>query len=336
VFYSVAAGWLLANIASYLFAASTNKWMFVSFAAISIAISFLATAAFHHVNGIAWAEMGRVSLWPPSWWPFWWPTAWRRPGDVWTRLPRTVRVLRLLYGALLIIVVLALPLGIRRETLRVFLGIVAVGWGVLTALMLFTAWWAYRSGIPNNADLRSLVLRSPADRRFWRRPQMAGRLSPLEPAGLGKSPQTPAEYVRSLAEATQQMALHARGTGVRAVEAARLACAAIEGLDGELEQLRQDVDLDDAALLEHRSAIASRREHIIDLLKALWGEQVLMSREKSAAAVHRFSGIVTSFAQEVVACGTPDGLGDSVTMGPTSAEVTGTDVTRPPGSRLSP
>jgi hypothetical protein len=336
LFYSVAAGWLLANIASYLFAASTNKWMFVSLAGIGLAVPFLATAAFHHVNGTAWAEMGRVSLWPPGWWPFWWPTAWRRPGDVWTRLPRTVRVLRLLYGALVIIVVLALPLGVRRETLNVFLGIVAGGWGVLAALMLFTAWWAYRSGIPNNADLRSLFFRSPADRRFWRRPQMARRLLPLEPAGLGGTPQTPAEYVRSLAEATQQMPLHARETGVRAVEAARLACAAIEVLDGEFEQLRQDVDVDDAAVLEHRSAIASRRAHISDLLKALWGEQVLMSREKGAAAVHRFSGVVASFAQEIVACGTPDGLGDSVTMSPTSAEVTGTDVTRPAGSQRSP
>jgi hypothetical protein len=259
LFYSVAGGWLLGNIASYLFTASPNKWMFVSVFASFVAIAFLGTAAFHHVKAIAWAEMGRVRLWPPGWWPFWWPAAWRRPGDVWTRLPRTVRVLRMLRGALVVVVVLALPLGIRRETRIAFLGIVAVGWSVMTALMLFTAWWAHRSGIPNNADLRSLFLRSPADRRFWRRPQMAGRLLPLEPAVPERSPQTPADYVRSLAVATQQMTVQARETGVRAVEVARLACAAIERLDGDLEQLEQDLDLQDAVLIEHRLAIAGKR-----------------------------------------------------------------------------
>jgi len=61
-----------------------------------------------------------------------------------------------------------------------------------------------------------------------------------------------------------------------------------------------------------------------------------MSRENSAAAVHRFTRLVTSCAQEVVACGPHDGSSDSVTMSPTSAGVTGTNVTRPAGSRRSP
>jgi hypothetical protein len=222
-------------------------------------------------------------------------------------------------GVLVVSVTLALPLGVRRQTQLVFLGIVVVCYAGLTGLLLFTAWWARRFGIPNNADLRSLGFRSSSDRRFWRRPQMAKHLAPPESAVLAKSPQTPAEYVRSLAAATQRMTGQSREAGVRGVEVARLACAAIERLDGELEQLKQGVGPCDADLPDRRIAIARSRERLGDVLEALWAEQVLLSRENSAAAVHRFTGIVTSFAQEVVASGTPAGSGDSAAMSPTCA-----------------
>jgi hypothetical protein len=49
-------------------------------------------------RGLAIHEIGRTALLQPRWWRSWYPRSLRRPGDVWTRLPRPVRQFRACLG----------------------------------------------------------------------------------------------------------------------------------------------------------------------------------------------------------------------------------------------
>lgn len=308
VFWSVITGWILANLARFVLPEPVGRWSAVP-AALIAALAFAATAVVHHRKGFSWAELWRVAGWPPAWWPFWWPAALRRPEDLWDRLPRTVRLIRSIYGVIAATVVLALPVALNPSTRWAFLVLIAVGWIAVAAVMVFVAWWAHRSGIPNDADLRSLFFRSSTDRRFWKRPQMARRLL-AAPGGstVERSPQTPAEYVRHIVENTQQLTGRARDAGLKAVDAARFVFSTIEELDREVARLKKDDDVSDTACL------AQRREELARTLETLWTDHLALSPENTDAAIHRLIEAARLSTENLGVNGTAASDDDSETM----------------------
>jgi hypothetical protein len=263
------------------------------------ALGYVATAAFHVRKGFSWAEMRRVALWPPEWWAFWWPAGWRRPGDLWFRLPVTVRRVRVLYGILATVLLLAWPMLFRPALRLAFLLGFAAAWMIMTATMVFCAWWANRLSIPNNADLRSLFLRSTADRRFWRRPHMARRLLPVGTAGANGSPQTAAECVRQIVESTQRMTGASRDAGLKAAEVARLAFAAIEDLEREIASLEKQPG--DAATAVRLETATGKRNQVSKGLDTLWREHARVVHEESAGAAQGLTEIARSLEHELEA-----------------------------------
>ncbi len=121
LFWSLVLGWIAANIAARALPVSVFGWWPVLCAVFLPAALYVTTAAVHIRKGFSWADMGRVAVWPPPWWPFWWPAAWRRPEDLWPRLPLTVRRVRMVYGVIASSVLLALPLALPTgHTCRLF------------------------------------------------------------------------------------------------------------------------------------------------------------------------------------------------------------------------
>jgi len=181
--------------------------------------------------------------------------------------------------------------------------------------MVFVAWWAHRSGIPNNADLRSLFFRSSTDRRFWKRPQMALQLLPAQgPSTVERSPQTPAQYVRHIVENTQRLSGRARDAGLMAVEAARFVFSTIEELDRKVALLKQDIDVSETARIEQR------RGELARILETLWTEHLALSRENTDAAIRRLTEVSQLLAENLsVDSNAPSD--EAETMGPATVDV---------------
>jgi hypothetical protein len=311
LFWSLVGGWIAANVKLLVFPAPTHGWWTALPAALLPGAAYVGTAAWHIRKGFSRAEMRRVAVWPPPWWPFWWPAAWRRPEDLWARLPLAVRRVRTFYGVMASSVILALPLAFRPGTRPVFFGVIAVAWCALTATMVYVAWWAHRSGIPNNADLRSLFLRSSTDRRFWKRPQMARRLLASGVSTVDRSPKTPAEYVRHIVEDTQRMTGQTRDAGLRAAEVARRTFTALEELDREIAALEKNND--DARAVARLAATTGKREHVAQGLNTLWREHVRVLRENTDAAAQRLAEMARSLDQDLGAGRVPEAADDSET-----------------------
>jgi hypothetical protein len=311
-FYSLFAGWMIGSVLPVFLRSLLPVWLLVLPAVVPV-LAFLLTALVHHRKGFTWAELWRASTWPPGWWLFWWPQQYRRPGDVWHRLPAAVRVIRAAYASVLLPVVLFLPVILRLNTLQLVWVLGGV-YAAITALMLITAWWAYRGGVPNNADLRSLVFRSTSDRRFWKRPRMAERLLPVgAPAVSAQPPATPAECVRQMSEAAVRMHGQTREAGVEAVEVARLVYAAIGRLDTS-----------SVAAIEDRGELstpkaANRRSHLVSRLGMLWEAQNHLSRDGSEAAAARLAALVRVVSAELDETPSLATGSDALTLGATGA-----------------
>ena len=313
LFWSAAGGWMTGSLVAR-FLAPALGWAPALVAALLPAVVYLGTAAVHTRKGFSWTEMRRVALWPPSWWPFWWPPAWRRPEDLWNRLPPVVRRVRILYGVLAVMVFLALPLALAPPTRFVFFGVFGLAWIALTATMLFVAWWAHRSDIPNNADLRSLFLRSSADRRFWKRPQMASRLLPAGARPSRTAPAAPADYARRIVEDAQRTTGVTRDAALLAADVARRACASLEDLDRAIAALGTGVGSDE---LPGTASLTARREGIAKGLETLWREHANLLSENSAEGAQRLTELARLLDDDVAVAAGRHQSGDSETIGAT-------------------
>ncbi len=132
----------------------------------------------------------RIALRPPRWWSAWWPRRYRRPGDVWDRLPREMRLMRWV-NLFSLTVILPLQLagmmwmfsGTGIETLAhfranqrplanlIFAGV--IGFVVaMVGTIAFLAWRMRRRLTIDNAHLRQLQSLANADPK-WRHPRYA-------------------------------------------------------------------------------------------------------------------------------------------------------------------
>lgn len=259
--WSVVGGWVTGNVAWFASAATgPTRWIIAAAAALLPAAAFAFAAVLHHSKGCTWRQMARVAAWPPQWWPFPWWRPCRRPGDVWDRLPAVVRRLRQFYGAVAGAALLLLPPLVSfggSERVRL-LGVATAGlWVLVTVGMVWTAWWAYRTGFPNNADLRSLILGSTTHSRFWKLPHVARLLATAAPrASVGTSdPRTPAELVRAVIERAPQLSGPAGDLGASAVSAARHVGHALDRCDEEIAMLARDASPTEIAGLDQKLAV---------------------------------------------------------------------------------
>ena len=158
-------------------------------------------------------------------------------------------------------------------------------------------------------------MRREADRRFWKRPQMARRLLPVIAQPLTPS-HTPAEYVREMSAATLRMTGKARETAVDAVALARSACDAITDLDHELAANREAVE---APRLEE---IRGRREVLATGLKMLWQHHMTLERDQTDAAIQGVTIHSASFVAAISGGPAEPGESEAPTFAATGTQLT--------------
>ncbi|MEK6769006.1 MAG: hypothetical protein AABY85_08470, partial [Gemmatimonadota bacterium] len=281
--------------------------------AISLVVGLVPTVAVgaialvERVRGDRWKNIvGRLMV-PPRWWNLWWPRRWRRPGDVWDRLPSPVRRARWwyaaaipLFGALLTLEVIV---GDRQSQeiiapIWMFEGMLAVGvacMGCFAAAFLTLTLWGRSAGLTRLGPFQ-IGLAPTARLDLWKRRKYAAILLPASGVAAlpGRpEPQEPQDYVRAILERAGALTGPARELGSEAVAAARQVVAALETLDAEIALLARDASPGEIAALEQKLAAlgdgagepASRRE--LRQMLANQGDLLRRLAEQLEAATRR-------------------------------------------------
>jgi hypothetical protein len=163
----------------------------------------------------------------PGWWPFWYPERFRRPGDVYARLPRTFRVWRVLVtvavatlgGLALLLAILqhyetfatrlqaagAPSAVVQRAMMWSVVGLLAL-LAVTTAGLVATAVAGARRMRALGHDVytlrrvsRTLLVVPTGARGPWRKPEVAALLAPAAASVASRPPPDPAQAIRDLA-----------------------------------------------------------------------------------------------------------------------------------------
>jgi hypothetical protein len=223
-------------------------------------IPWLSTAvALARRRGFSWATIAGATLRQPSWWPLlWYPRRFRRPWDVWVRLPRPFRVFR---GALtlgLAVLALATAMAMRLMSqieraeaaqqdlppMPAALPMLFAALALCTVVALVALAFGARHVLALGYDVytrrivaAALMSGATARRATWKkfevaRALLAERVRRADPA---EEPRSPRDYASAIGRA-----------GGPAAEAEALAVE-IERLDAEIEQLAADADPEEAA-----------------------------------------------------------------------------------------
>jgi predicted Ser/Thr protein kinase len=212
----------------------------------------------------------RVALRPPRWWSVWWPKRFRRPSDVWSRLPVEMRAVRWLnavsLGVMLPMLVGAFawafsPTGslelveVMRERPQLLKWVVGIG---LTTSLAFVGAAAYLARrVQRRVGFEWLqvqpMFQLPNADPHWRLPRYAELLA-----------QTVARAPRPQQHTTEDLLRDLERVGVQLPEglseARAGAIAAVESLDRELRALREMVNADEVARLDARLAQLGDRD----------------------------------------------------------------------------
>jgi len=191
-------------------------------------------------------ELARLSFRPSEWWGMWWPASLRRPSDLYARLPRVARLVRIALSAL----IAGLPTSILlrgwiEASPHAWLPALVprvlsvVEWGLIASSALaiaVAAGWARARGASVSETLR-LLFGSTAPSMGWSSPRLSGMLRPR--AGQVRAPRADdaADLARAICEtvalAPASVAEPARDAG----RVARDLAARIEATDVEITAL---------------------------------------------------------------------------------------------------
>ena len=215
-------------------------------------------------------EQSQSVIWrEPAWWLWWYPRALRRRGNVWERLPATVRSVRWSVHAFVayFFVTFTLIIGSfehahgflvnRRRYPTSF----AVHMGVLAAIavaLVFSAVRARRDlkrkGLAE-ADIDRVMISMPPSRvSFWARPHIAAILSPAtRPETAGRS-ESPHDHMQSILRHADELSGPLRPLGAQAAVAARQLVASIDHADREIADLARNIEPGEEERLEDKIA----------------------------------------------------------------------------------
>jgi hypothetical protein len=211
----------------------------------------------------------------------WWPRALRRPTDLWMRLPWPARAVRALLSAYIVALPAMILLrewieaasgvpvaAVQRSFERVELALVlAATAGIAGAV----AWAARRtSSLP---DALRVLFGATMPAHGWGTPRVARLLLPRRTARTPEG-ESPAAYVRAIAELADHLPTLDAGSRAEAVSDARGLLGAIERCDAEVARLSRDAsdgELDRLAAriaaLEGEPAAGPERPELLALLR---------------------------------------------------------------------
>ena len=210
----------------------------------------------HH--GLTPLEFARLAFCPPRWWGMWWPRALRRPGDLWSRLPRPARLVRrLLTGVLVALPAMmlarrwlaadgALPGGpaLQAPDAVVERGLVLCVAAVTAGALA----WALARGLSLREAVHLLfgaTMPSPG----WRAPAVARLLAPAWREVRPPASDDAADHARAIGELARLLPASLAADGDGAARAADRVVAAAAECDRELAALARDAGPGETARL---------------------------------------------------------------------------------------
>lgn len=213
-------------------------------------------------GGVTFGKALQIACWPPSWWGTAWPLQLRRPGDVWQRLPRLVRRLRVAAGGALLAAIAVLALAIREQLLgpghqnhadRLLLLLAPVIWAQLGGLLWLTR-FGKKLGLDAETSTR-LIGKPTWNDPFWKKPEIARLLTPVGvPHTRVEEPSTPAEVAMGVRRVAATLPSHHSALAKEATERAEAIAKRIATMDAELAALARDFRQDDVTVIERRIA----------------------------------------------------------------------------------
>ena len=252
----------------------------------AVAVKFSTARGDQALREVRW----RLALRPPRWWTLWWPRRFRRPGDIWDRLPREIRMIRWMDGVSFGLLIpaqvgfVAWLLGAEgSERLAQWLvtdghmvkvvigGSLALAVSAIGAMAFLNYRMRKRLGIALSAARVPMTL-GVADPR-WRQPRYAALLSPAEP--IRAKVITIAELIRGLRQAGVQLP-----AGMEEVHAASQ--RAQVALDRELSGLREAVNAEEIQRLDSRIAALGDPDRALS--EILVSQRELLKRAESRIA----------------------------------------------------
>ena len=204
----------------------------------------------------------RIALWPPSWWGSWWPERLRRPGDVWARLPKTPRNIRLFFLGTILFGIPLLPFMILVLLGRLTPEATAVWTRYLlpVAVPLFLAQmgalvvgakWGKRHGL--SAEDASYLFSKPTwHDPFWSRPEIARLLEPAGKVVRKEELRTPGEIAAGVRQVAASLPSHHAALAREVVAHAEVIAQQIGKMDKELAALAQEVREEDIMAVERK------------------------------------------------------------------------------------
>jgi hypothetical protein len=235
-------------------------WIFFLFQLVSFAVVYLLVLAKLRSDGFT-AAQSQAAIWrEPAWWPWWYPKAWRRPGNVWDRLPGSVRLARWVIPMFLIPIPLTVfpeylevePLGSWRFVERDFgLDLYAPVTIIITSGTAIAFWIIAgalarrklkRKGL-SGADRDRVMYFAPLSRiSYWQRPHIAAILAPAVEKDRAARADSPHQHFQSILRYAGELSGPFRPLGAEAAAAARQLLASIEDADREIAELTRSLE----------------------------------------------------------------------------------------------
>ncbi len=216
-------------------------------------------------KGHGWSDIVQALRRPPGWWPFLWPSRWRRPSDLWDRLPLVLKRARTLntVGVALMVPVIAVQImwtgnDQLREIIPMPLDLVGIGIVFLPVIVsiVLADRWGKRMGYDSMAESGMVALnKSTGNITFWKNPRYSRILLPPseERADSARSePQTPQAYLRAVLDTVQELDEAAREIARDAGDAGRQLMDSIQAVEREIQRLSRDADPSEIAKLEQK------------------------------------------------------------------------------------
>jgi hypothetical protein len=244
---------------------------------VSLVVLFGNAAQLYRQQGLGWRAVLHKALEQPRWWRFVYPRGFRRPGDVWDRLPARIRrfrklcVLWLLYTALVILpFLIALTAGdayYARTGRRTAAGALALGLSkrgsdlvvfahlaltvfLFAELLLLRRWLtSLTSPSLDLKDAERAILAPSWKVSFWGRKPFDSLLDAERQTGTAG---TPDQLERMIASMAERLPADLSTLGTEAVNAARSLQSSIRALDRDIASLERDAPVTDVERLQDR------------------------------------------------------------------------------------
>ncbi|MBW3670598.1 MAG: protein kinase [Acidobacteria bacterium] len=249
-------------------------------------------------EGVSPGESQRVIWREPSWWLWWYPRSLRRTGNVWDRLPATVRYLRWSIAAFVMNVVAGWTIfsmvGAQYASRSPRAGYGAAAMIQFTILILTVIAWALftilarreltRKGLFEEDVNRVMMSVPPSRSGFWARPHIAAILAPASAGEPGRGTGSPHELLQSVLRQADELSGPLRPLGAQAAHAARQLVTSIEFADREIAELSRNLEPGEEKRLSEKIEALSKHSEDTDAnapMRTLLEQQLDLIREIS-------------------------------------------------------